>query len=95
MPRVNHPDRGCPRAAGVIQRIAVSGTTTAPFVVSLRSDRAKVITVPLRPRHGVCHVHFKISPARRPISYPVLNNPDLRLLGVLVNRFRYVPSPGP
>jgi len=25
----------------------------------------------------------------------VLNNPDSRLLGVLVNGFRYVPSPGP
>jgi hypothetical protein len=40
-------------------------------------------------------VHFEISPTRRPISYPVLNNPDLRRLGVLVNGFRYVPSPGP
>jgi len=81
--------------AGVIQHIAVSGTTTAPFVVNLRSDRAKTISVPLRPRQGICHVHFEISPTRRPISYPVLNNPDSRLLGVLVNGFRYVPSPGP
>jgi glycosyltransferase involved in cell wall biosynthesis len=81
--------------AGVIQRIAVSGTTTAPFVVRLPSDRARTITVPLTPRHGICRVHFEISPTRRPISYPVLNNPDLRRLGVLVNGFRYVPSPGP
>ena len=81
--------------AGVIQRIAVSGTTTAPFVVRLPSNRARTITVPLRPRHGVCHVHFEISPTRRPVSYPVLNNPDSRLLGVLVNGFRYAPSPGP
>jgi glycosyltransferase involved in cell wall biosynthesis/4-amino-4-deoxy-L-arabinose transferase-like glycosyltransferase len=81
--------------AGVIQHIAVSGTTTAPFVVSLPSNRSKTISVPLRPRDGTCHVHFEISPTRRPISYPVLNNPDLRRLGVLVNGFRYVPSSGP
>jgi hypothetical protein len=77
--------------AGVTQQIAVSGTTT-PLVSSLRSDRAATIAVPLAPRHGICHVHFEVSPTRRPSDYPVLNNPDSRRLGVLVTGFQYVPS---
>src|SRR5437660_10360620 len=69
-PTVDWTRRGCTRGvlrvpvhsdpvlfAGVTQRIAVSGTT-APFVVRLRPDRAATITVPLRPRHGGCNVHF-------------------------------------
>jgi hypothetical protein len=80
--------------AGVTQHIAVSGTT-APFVVSLPSNRATTITVPVTPRSGVCHVHFEISPTRRPSAYPVLNNPDSRLLGVLINGFQYAPTSGP
>jgi hypothetical protein len=79
--------------AGVTQRIAVSGTT-APFVVRLRSDRMKTIVVPLTPRNGVCQVHFDVSPTRSPSAYPVLNNPDTRMLGLLAAGFQYVPSPG-
>jgi glycosyltransferase involved in cell wall biosynthesis/4-amino-4-deoxy-L-arabinose transferase-like glycosyltransferase len=77
--------------AGITQRIAVSGTTT-PFTVSLRSNRATTIAVPLVPSGGVCHVRFDVSPTRRPSAYPVLNNPDSRRLGVLVTGFQYVPS---
>ena len=105
-PTVDWTRRGCTRGvlrvpvhsdpvlfAGVTQRIAISGTT-APFVVRLRSDRAATITVPLRPRNGVCNVHFAVSPTRRPSAYPVLGNPDSRMLGVLVNGFQYAPSAG-
>jgi hypothetical protein len=79
--------------AGVVQTIAVSGST-APFVVRLPSTESKTIVVPLQPRGGVCRIQFAISPTRRPIDYPVLNNPDPRSLGVLVTGFQYEPAPG-
>jgi hypothetical protein len=79
--------------AGVVQTIAVSGST-APFVVRLASTASKTIVVPLQPEGGVCRIHFAISPTRRPIDYPVLNNPDPRTLGVLATGFEYEPAPG-
>jgi hypothetical protein len=79
--------------AGVVQRIAVSGTTT-PFVVRLPSTATTTIVVPLTPRGGICHLRFEITPSRRPIDYPALNNPDPRTLGVLISGFEYKPAPG-
>jgi hypothetical protein len=78
---------------GVIQRIAVSGTTR-PVVVRLPSTSTKTIVVPLTPRGGICHVRFEITPSRRPADYPALNNPDPRTLGVLISGFEYVPAAG-
>jgi glycosyltransferase involved in cell wall biosynthesis len=78
---------------GVVQRIAVSGTTT-PFVVLLPSTATKTITVPLQPRGGICRVRFAITPSRRPADYPALNNPDPRTLGVLMSGFQYEPARG-
>ena len=43
---------------------------------------------------GVCRIHFAITPTRRPIDYPALNNPDPRELGVLATGFQYEPAPG-
>jgi glycosyltransferase involved in cell wall biosynthesis/4-amino-4-deoxy-L-arabinose transferase-like glycosyltransferase len=79
--------------AGVVQTIAVSGSTK-PFVVRLPSTASKTIVVPLQPHAGVCRIHFAISPSRRPIDYPALNNPDPRTLGVLASGFQYEPAPG-
>ena len=63
--------------AGVVQQIAISGSTT-PFVFRLPSSAAKTIVVPLQPKGGVCTIHFAITPTRRPVDYPALNNPDPR-----------------
>jgi glycosyltransferase involved in cell wall biosynthesis len=72
--------------AGVTQRIAVSGSTT-PFVVRLPSTATTTIVVPLRPRAGVCHIRFDITPARKPANDP-------RTLGILATGFEYVPAAG-
>jgi hypothetical protein len=79
--------------AGVVQRIAVSGTTR-PFVVRLPSTSTKTIVVPLTPRGGICRLRFEITPSRRPIDYPALNNSDSRTLGILISGFEYKPAPG-
>jgi glycosyltransferase involved in cell wall biosynthesis len=80
--------------AGVVQQIAISGSTT-PFVVSLPSSAtAKTIVVPLQPQGGVCSIRFTITPSRRPVDYPALNNSDPRTLGVLASGFQYEPAPG-
>jgi glycosyltransferase involved in cell wall biosynthesis len=79
--------------AGVVQHIAVSGTTR-PFVVRLRSTSTKTIVVPLTPRGGICRLRFEITPSRRPIDYPALNNSDSRTLGILISGFEYKPAPG-
>jgi hypothetical protein len=76
---------------GVVQRIAVSGTTE-PFVVRLPSSARRTITIPLQPQGGICRIRFAITPSRSPIHYPALNNPDPRTLGVLIAGFEYVPS---
>jgi hypothetical protein len=80
--------------AAVTQRIAVTGTTPKPFVVQLPSTKSKTIVVPLVPRNGVCHVRFDITPTRRPVDFPALNNPDPRELGVLASGFQYQVAPG-
>jgi hypothetical protein len=80
--------------AGVVQQIAISGSTT-PFVVSLRSSAtSNTIVVPLQPQGGVCTLRFTITPSRRPVDYPALNNSDPRTLGVLATGFQYEPAPG-
>jgi glycosyltransferase involved in cell wall biosynthesis len=79
--------------AGVVQKIAVSGSTK-PVVVSLSAGATKTIVIPLQPQGGVCRIRLAISPTRRPIDYPALNNPDPRRLGVLVSSFQYEPAPG-
>ena len=71
----------------------MSGTTT-PVVVRLPSTSSKTIVVPLTPSGGICHVRFEITPSRRPVDYPALNNPDPRTLGVLISGFEYVPAAG-
>ena len=78
----------------IVQQIAVSGSTT-PFVFRLQSSAAaKTIVVPLQPQGGVCRIQFAISPTRRPLDYPALNNTDPRELGMLASGFEYVPAPG-
>ena len=77
--------------AHTTQRIAVTGTTK-PFVVRLSPGARKTIVVPLQPAGGLCRVHFDISPARRPVDFPILGNSDSRTLGVLVTGFEYVPA---
>jgi hypothetical protein len=72
--------------AGVTQRIAVSGSTV-PFVVRLLSTATKTIVVHLRPRAGICHIRFDITPARQPAGDP-------RTLGILATGFEYVPAAG-
>jgi hypothetical protein len=76
---------------GTPQRIAVTGTTK-PFVVRLSPGERRTIVVPLQPAGGVCRVHFAISPARRPVDFPILGNGDSRTLGVLASGFQYVPA---
>jgi hypothetical protein len=78
---------------GVVQRIAISGTTRSR-VVLLPSTATKTIAVPVQPRGGTCRVRFSITPSRRPVDYPSLNNRDARTLGVLASGFQYEPAPG-
>jgi hypothetical protein len=102
-PQVDWVRRGCARGTltlpvhsdptlfpGVTQQIRISGTT-APFVVSLPSTASKNIVVHLVPQNGVCRVHLDVSPTRRPVDVPALNNPDSRQLGVLIAGFEYTP----
>jgi glycosyltransferase involved in cell wall biosynthesis len=77
---------------GVIQQIAISGTTPARTVF-LRPADARVLSVPLEPRGGRCTVQLKITPSRVPAQYPQLHLTDTRLLGIRVAQFRYVPAP--
>jgi glycosyltransferase involved in cell wall biosynthesis len=72
--------------AGTTQQIAVSGSTR-PFVVRLPPTATRTIVVPLRPRAGVCHIRFDITPSRKPAGDP-------RTLGVLASGFEYVPAAG-
>ena len=70
--------------AGRVQRIAVSGDTT-PFVLHLPTTATRTIVVHLRPRRGVCRIHFAISPTGHAPGDP-------RTLGVLATGFEYVPA---
>ena len=75
---------------GVVQRIAISGTTPAR-TIRLRPTDQQVVTLPLRPRGGVCTVELRISPARIPAQYPQVHVNDDRLLGVHIDYFTYLP----
>ena len=72
--------------AGIVQRIAVSGSTT-PFTVLLPATEARTITVHLRPRGGRCRVRFDVTPARKPPNDP-------RTLGVVADGFEYIAAGG-
>ncbi len=71
--------------SGVVQRIAVSGTTPKPFVVSLPATAERTLVIPLTPRGHVCDVRLDISPTRQPLGDP-------RHLGILISGFEYQPS---
>jgi glycosyltransferase involved in cell wall biosynthesis len=75
---------------GVVQHVAVSGTTPAQTLTLLPTEQ-KPVTLPLQPRSGRCSVRLVISPARVPSSFPRLRIHDNRLLGVHVDYFTYVP----
>lgn len=74
---------------GVVQRIAVGGTTPAR-AIRLRPTEERVVTLPLEPVGGVCTVELRISPARVPADFPRLRVRDNRLLGVHVDYFTYL-----
>jgi hypothetical protein len=71
--------------AGVVQRIAVSGTTPRRIVL-LPTTQTRTLALPLEPRRGVCVVVFDVSPSRKPVTDP-------RTLGVHVAYFNYITTP--
>jgi glycosyltransferase involved in cell wall biosynthesis len=76
---------------GVVQHVAVSGTTQAQTFAVHPGDEPRVHTLDLQPSNGHCTVHFRISPVRVPADYPQLHNQDNRLLGVRIDYFTYRP----
>jgi len=74
------------KSSALVQRIAVSGSTT-PFTVLLPATEARTITVHLRPRAGRCRVRFDVTPARKPPNDP-------RTLGVVADGFEYIAAGG-
>jgi glycosyltransferase involved in cell wall biosynthesis len=76
---------------GVVQHVAVSGTTQAQTFAVHPGDEPRVHTLDLQPSSGHCTVHFRISPVRVPADYPQLHNQDNRLLGVRIDYFTYRP----
>jgi hypothetical protein len=82
-----HSDAGLFK--GIVQHMAVSGTTPAQTFVVHPGDEPRVHTLELQPRNGHCTVHFRISPARVPADYPQLHSQDNRLLGLRIDYFTY------
>jgi hypothetical protein len=66
---------------GIVQRIAVSGTTDRR-VILLPTTKTETVSLPLRPTGGTCTIRFAVTPARKPAADP-------RTLGVHVDFFRY------
>ena len=76
---------------GVMQTLAVRGTTRA-LVLQLRPTTShRPLTLALTPQNGVCRAEFAISPVRRPVDFPRLRNPDPRALGLHFDSIRYAP----
>jgi len=72
------------------QTIAVTGTTP-PRTIRIRpSTDHRPLVFPLTPQHGICHVAFAISPARRPAQW-VKGSSDTRLLGLHFDAITYTP----
>ena len=83
-PAVGMPGAPPTTAAGLTQRIAISGTTPVR-VVFLPTTQSRALALPLRPRGGTCTVAFDITPSRKPATDP-------RTLGVHIQYFKYVPA---
>jgi glycosyltransferase involved in cell wall biosynthesis len=74
---------------GVVQTVAISGTTPARTVRIRPTTSGRRLALPLTPKNGVCRVAFAISPARRPSDYPQLHRNDSRLLGLHFDSLSY------
>jgi len=70
---------------GIVQRIAVSGTTRSRTVL-LPTTQTRTLTLPLAPQGGTCAVTLDVTPSRTPAADP-------RRLGVHVDYFNYTRTP--
>jgi hypothetical protein len=77
---------------GVVQHVAVSGTTPARTVALPSTVQNGVpVTVPLHPAGGTCRVVLRVTPARIPANFPQLHLSDTRQLGAHIDYFHYLP----
>jgi glycosyltransferase involved in cell wall biosynthesis len=76
---------------GVVQTLAITGTTPAQRLLIVPSTSRRLIRLPLTPRAGLCRVDFSISPTRRPVDFPRMHLSDPRSLGLHFDTIVYVP----
>jgi hypothetical protein len=76
--------------AGVVQHIAITGTTPTR-IVALPPTATKQPVLRLTPRNGRCVVRLHVYPSRVPALSPNGNPNDTRRLGVRISAFTYRP----